>query len=242
MDLLTAWRSSARTDTGKVRARNEDAFLALPQHGLWVVADGMGGHRNGALASRMIVEQLAELPGGSDLNLRVRQLRRSLHDLNRRLTREVTLVCGESDTVMGSTVVALLVDGDRAACVWAGDSRCYLWRSGNLYQISRDHSLYQQLIVEKQMSPEQAAAHPGAHALTRAVGASENLVLDVVDFTVYPGDTLLLCSDGLYQNLSGPSLGAALNLPSPQLALERLFELALEGAARDNISAVVIRR
>ncbi|WP_304640691.1 PP2C family protein-serine/threonine phosphatase [Pseudomonas sp.] len=242
MDLLTAWRSSARTDTGKVRARNEDAFLALPQHGLWVVADGMGGHRNGALASRMIVEQLAELPGGSDLNLRVRQLRRSLHDLNRRLTQEVTLVCGESDTVMGSTVVALLVDGDRAACVWAGDSRCYLWRSGNLYQISRDHSLYQQLIVEKQMSPEQAAAHPGAHALTRAVGASENLVLDVVDFTVYPGDTLLLCSDGLYQNLSGPSLGAALNLPSPQLALERLFELALEGAARDNISAVVIRR
>ncbi len=242
MDLLTAWRSSARTDTGKVRARNEDAFLALPQHGLWVVADGMGGHRNGALASRMIVEQLAELPGGSDLNLRVRQLRRSLHDLNRRLTQEVTLVCGESDTVMGSTVVALLVEGDRAACVWAGDSRCYLWRSGNLYQISRDHSLYQQLIVEKQMSPEQAAAHPGAHALTRAVGASENLVLDVVDFTVYPGDTLLLCSDGLYQNLSGPSLGAALNLPSPQLALERLFELALEGAARDNISAVVIRR
>jgi serine/threonine protein phosphatase Stp1 len=242
MDLLTAWRSSARTDTGKVRARNEDAFLALPQRGLWAVADGMGGHRNGALASRMIVEQLAELPGGSDLNLRVRQLRRTLHDLNRRLTQEVTLVSGEADTVMGSTVVALLVEGDRAACVWAGDSRCYLWRSGNLYQISRDHSLYQQLIQEQQISPEQAAAHPSARALTRAVGASENLVLDVVDFTVYPGDTLLLCSDGLYQNLSGASLGAALNLPSPQLALERLFELVLQGKASDNLSAVVIRR
>ena len=190
----------------------------------------------------MIVEQLAELPGGSDLNLRVRQLRRTLHDLNRRLTQEVTLVSGEADTVMGSTVVALLVEGDRAACVWAGDSRCYLWRSGNLYQISRDHSLYQQLIQEQQISPEQAAAHPSARALTRAVGASENLVLDVVDFTVYPGDTLLLCSDGLYQNLSGASLGAALNLPSPQLALERLFELVLQGKASDNLSAVVIRR
>ena len=91
----------------------------------------------------------------------------------------------------------LLAEDDRAACVWAGDSRCYLWRSGGLYQISRDHSLLQQLIVEQQLSPEQAASHPSAHALTRAVGAIETLVLDVVEFNVYPGDTLLLCSDGL---------------------------------------------
>lgn len=242
MDLLSAWRSTARTDTGKVRARNEDAFLALPERGLWVVADGMGGHQNGALASRLIVEQLAELPGGSDLNLRVKQLRKSLHALNRRLSQELTLVSGQPDPVMGSTVVALLAEGDRAACIWAGDSRCYLWRSGNLYQMSRDHSLLQQLVQDQQLSPEQAASHPAAHALTRAVGASEELVLDVVEFTVYPGDTLLLCSDGLYQNLSSASLGSALNLPSPQLALERLFELALQGPASDNLSAVVIRR
>lgn len=242
MDLLTAWRSNARTDTGKVRSRNEDAFLALPERGLWAVADGMGGHQNGALASRLIIEQLAELRGGSDLDARVRQLRQALHVVNRRLTRELTLVSGQPDPVMGSTVVALLAEDDRAACVWAGDSRCYLWRSGGLYQISRDHSLLQQLIVEQQLSPEQAASHPSAHALTRAVGASETLVLDVVEFNVYPGDTLLLCSDGLYQYTSGAELGEALNLPSPQLALERLFNLALDGPARDNISAVVIRR
>lgn len=242
MDLLTAWRSNARTDTGKVRSRNEDAFLALPERGLWAVADGMGGHQNGALASRLIVEQLAELRGGSDLNLRVQQLRKSLHEINRRLSRELTLISGQPDPVMGSTVVALLAEDDRAACVWAGDSRCYLWRSGGLYQISRDHSLLQQLIEEQQLSPEQAASHPSAHALTRAVGAAETLVLDVVEFNVYPGDTLLLCSDGLYQSLSGADLGSALSLPSPQLALERLFELALDGPARDNLSAVVIRR
>lgn len=242
MDLLTAWRSNARTDTGKVRSRNEDAFLALPERGLWAVADGMGGHQNGALASRLIIEQLAELRGGSDLDARVRQLRQALHVVNRRLTRELTLVSGQPDPVMGSTVVALLAEDDRAACVWAGDSRCYLWRSGGLYQISRDHSLLQQLIAEQQLSPEQAASHPSAHALTRAVGASETLVLDVVEFNVYPGDTLLLCSDGLYQYTSGAELGEALNLPSPQLALERLFNLALDGPARDNISAVVIRR
>ena len=242
MDLLTAWRSNARTDTGKVRSRNEDAFLALPERGLWAVADGMGGHQNGALASRLIVEQLAELHGGSDLDLRVQQLRKALHSVNRSLSRELTLISGQPEPVMGSTVVALLAEGDRAACVWAGDSRCYLWRSGGLYQISRDHSLLEQLIEEQQMSPEQAASHPSAHALTRAVGADETLVLDVIEFNVYPGDTLLLCSDGLYQNMSGADLGTALNLPSPQLALERLFELALDGPARDNLSAVVIRR
>ncbi|MDX9687902.1 PP2C family protein-serine/threonine phosphatase [Halopseudomonas formosensis] len=242
MDLLSAWRSHARTDPGKVRSHNEDAFLALPERGLWVVADGMGGHQNGALASRLIVEHLAELPGGSDLDRRVQQVRRTLHLLNRRLSRELTLVSGQPEPVMGSTVVVLLVEEDRAACIWAGDSRCYLWRSGGLYQITRDHSLLQQLIDERQLSPEQAAAHPSAHALTRAVGASEDLALDVVEFNVYPGDTLLLCSDGLYQSLSGSELGSALNRPSPQLALERLFEQALAGPARDNLSAVVIRR
>lgn len=242
MDLLSAWRSHARTDPGKVRSHNEDAFLALPERGLWVVADGMGGHQNGALASRLIVEHLAELPGGSDLDRRVQQVRHTLHLLNRRLSRELTLVSGQPEPVMGSTVVVLLVEEDRATCIWAGDSRCYLWRSGGLYQITRDHSLLQQLIEEQHLTPEQAASHPSAHALTRAVGASEELALDVVEFNVYPGDTLLLCSDGLYQNLSGSELGSALNRPSPQLALERLFEQALAGPARDNLSAVVIRR
>ncbi|NLC01302.1 MAG: serine/threonine-protein phosphatase, partial [Pseudomonas formosensis] len=109
MDLLSAWRSHARTDPGKVRSHNEDAFLALPERGLWVVADGMGGHQNGALASRLIVEHLAELPGGSDLDRRVQQVRRTLHLLNRRLSRELTLVSGQPEPVMGSTVVVLLV-------------------------------------------------------------------------------------------------------------------------------------
>jgi len=144
--------------------------------------------------------------------------------------------------VIGSTVVALLMEGDRAACIWAGDSRCYLWRGGRLYQLSRDHSLLQQLIDEQQLSPELAAKHPAAHALTRAIGASEKLELDILEFAVFPGDTLLLCSDGLYQSMSADALGAALSLPSTQLALERLFRQALKGPARDNLSAVVVRR
>ncbi len=240
-EVANAWRSAARTDTGKVRARNEDAFLAQPEQGLWVVADGMGGHQNGALASRLIVEYLAE-PSEGDLQQRLTELRKRLHDLNRRLGQELTVTAAQPDPVIGSTVVALLIEDDRAACIWAGDSRCYLWRGSRLYQLSRDHSLLQQLIDEQQLSPAEAARHPAAHALTRAIGASEELKLEILELDVLPGDAFLLCSDGLYQGLSADALGAALNLPSPLLALNRLFQQALDGPARDNLSAVVIRR
>ncbi|WP_439886810.1 PP2C family protein-serine/threonine phosphatase [Pseudomonas sp. MBLB4123] len=236
------WRSAARTDTGKVRARNEDAFLALPEQGLWAVADGMGGHQNGALASRLIVEQLAELPAADDLQQRLGQLRQCLHGLNRHLSQALTVTAERPDTVIGSTVVALLIEGERAACVWAGDSRCYLWRGSRLYQLSRDHSLRQQLIDEQGLAPQDAARHPAAHALTRAIGASEALQLEILELDVLPGDAFLLCSDGLYQGLAADELGAALNLPSPQLAMNRLFQQALDGPARDNLSAVVVRR
>ena len=240
-EVANAWRSAARTDTGKVRARNEDAFLAQPEQGLWVVADGMGGHQNGALASRLIVEYLAE-PCEGDMQQRLNELRKRLHGLNRRLGQELTVTAERPDPVIGSTVVALLIEGDRAACVWAGDSRCYLWRGSRLYQLSRDHSLLQQLIDEQRLSPAEAARHPAAHALTRAIGASEELKLEILELDVLPGDAFLLCSDGLYQGLSADALGAALNLPSPQLTLNRLFQQALDGPARDNLSAVVIRR
>lgn len=240
--VANAWRSAARTDTGKVRARNEDAFLALPEQGLWVVADGMGGHQNGALASRLVVEHLAELPHAGGLAQRLVNLRQCLHRLNHRLGQELTVTAERTDTVIGSTVVALLLEDDRAACVWAGDSRCYLWRGARLYQLSRDHSLVQQLIDEQGLAPQEAARHPAAHALTRAIGASETLQLDILELDVLPGDVFLLCSDGLYQGISADELGACLNLPSPHLAVERLFQHVLDGPARDNISAVVIRQ
>ncbi|MDD2050635.1 PP2C family protein-serine/threonine phosphatase [Pseudomonas putida] len=236
------WRSAARTDPGKVRARNEDAFLDCPQQGLWVVADGMGGHQGGDIASQLIVASLAELPAQDSFDEQLKGLRQCLHWLNRRLSQELTVTAGRQDSIIGSTVVALLLEGNRAACIWAGDSRCYLWRGRRLYQLSRDHSLQQQLIDEQQMSVEQARAHPAANALTRAVGAGEQLTLDILELQVYPGDAFLLCSDGLYQGLTCDALGNALSLASPQVALDRLFAGAMRGAARDNMTAVVIRQ
>jgi len=242
MPVANRWCSAARTDTGKVRTRNEDAFLDCPEQGLWVVADGMGGYQGGDIASQMIVAGLAELPTQGSFDKRLNDLRQCLHWLNRRLGQELTITAGQQDSIIGSTVVALMLEGNRAACVWAGDSRCYLWRGQRLYQLSKDHSLQQQLIDEQQMSIEQAQAHPGATALTRAVGASEHLALAVLELTVYPSDVFLLCSDGLYQGLSCDALGNALNLASPQLTLKGLFDRALRGLARDNLTAVVIRQ
>lgn len=242
MQVPGPWRSAARTDAGKVRARNEDAFLDAPQQGLWVVADGMGGHQGGDIASQLIVASLAELPMRDDFDERLKGIRQCLHWLNRRMGQELTVVAGGHDSIMGSTVVALLVEGNRAACVWAGDSRCYLWRDQRLYQLSKDHSLQQQLIDEQHMSAEQAKDHPAAHALTRAVGAAEQLTLDVLELEVHPGDAFLLCSDGLYNGLSIDALGSALSLTAPHVALARLFDSALRGSARDNLTAVVIRQ
>lgn len=242
MQRAMPWRSAARTDLGKVRARNEDAFFDGSQQGLWAVADGMGGHSGGDIASQLIVSNLAQLPVLRDLDERCKAVRHCLRWTNRRLSQELTVTAAQGAAIMGSTVVVLLLEGNRGICVWAGDSRCYLWRGRRLYQLSRDHSLQQQMILKQHLSPEQARAHPAAKALTRAVGAAHELTLEVLELEVKVGDTFLLCSDGLYQELSCEALGTALSLASPSTALARIFTEVLEGAARDNVTGVVIGR
>jgi hypothetical protein len=126
----------------------------------------MGGHEAGDIASQMIVESLADLPAASSFDERVLAVRQCLHWINRRLGQELTVSVAGQARVIGSTVVTLLLDGRRGACVWAGDSRCYLWRGQRLYQLTRDHSLQQQLMDQQSMSAEQAREHPSARALT----------------------------------------------------------------------------
>jgi serine/threonine-protein phosphatase Stp1 len=240
MHHASHWRSAARTDTGKVRQRNEDAFLECPKRGLWAVADGMGGHSGGDIASQLIIANLAELPLHRDFDARLNAVRQCLRWTNRRLSQELTVTAANPLGIMGSTVVALLLEGRRAACVWAGDSRCYLWRGGHLYQLSRDHSLREQMIAECRFSRDEANTHPAAKALTRAIGASQELRLGILELDVQRGDRFLLCTDGVYQDLDSQTLGDAMSLPSPGKVLDRLFEGVLRGAARDNLTAVVI--
>ncbi|AXA58037.1 PP2C family protein-serine/threonine phosphatase [Pseudomonas thivervalensis] len=235
-----SWCSAARTDPGKTRARNEDAFLDCPQQGMWAVADGMGGHSGGDIASQLIVANLTELPFYQNLDQRSKAVRQCLRWTNRRLSQELT-VTDDHPGITGSTVVALLLEGNRGVCIWAGDSRCYLWRGRRLYQLTKDHSLQQQLMDTQQISRDEAGAHPAAKALTRAVGAAPELTLELLALDVHPGDTFLLCSDGLYQGLGAQALGNALGLASPCKVLEDLFDVVLRGPARDNLTAVVIR-
>lgn len=229
--------SAGRTDQGKVRERNEDAFLDHPTQGIWVVADGMGGHRHGDIASQLIVRSIARV-GYVSLENRVHALRQCLLDIHCKLGVEGA--AHGRFSAIGSTVVALMIEEQRAACLWAGDSRCYLWREQQLYQLSRDHTLLQRLLDEEHMSPEQAAQHPQAQALTRAVGGNNDLALDVIELNIQKNDVFLLCSDGLHQALDHSVLGNALNMKSPQTALSLLFETALRGTAGDNMTAVVI--
>lgn len=229
------WRSAGRTLRGNRRECNEDAFLDCPQRGCWAVADGMGGHRAGDVASQWVVSSLASLSGHGTLDQRIEEVRRCLRSLDSRLGQ------GGVPDIMGSTVVALLLEGRRAACIWAGDSRCYLWRGQRLYQLSRDHSLLQQLMDKQQLSLEQALAQPGARALTRAIGARQPLSLDVLELSIHPGDVFLLCSDGLYQTLTHSDLGRAMNVGTPRQVVARLFSDVLRGPAGDDLTAVVVQ-
>lgn len=239
-DTHHQWRSAGRTQQGQARQRNEDAYLDCPEQGCWAVADGMGGHRDGDMASRWVIGSLAALSARGDLDQRVDAARRSLQGLNQRLASAVAQRAASVDVTMGSTVAALLLEEGRAACFWAGDSRCYLWRGQRLYQLSRDHSLLQRLMDEGQMSVAQARAHPDARALTRAVGARAPLHLEVLELNTRPGDVFLLCTDGLYQTLSHGDLGKALSEGSPQQVLDRLFASVLRRPARDDFTAVVV--
>ncbi|TFY90523.1 serine/threonine-protein phosphatase [Pseudomonas kairouanensis] len=231
-----AWRSAGRTVRGKRRSRNEDAFLDCPLRGCWAVADGMGGHRAGDVASQWVVSSLASLSGQGSLDQRIEAVRHCLRALDSRLGHVDSL-----SGVMGSTVATLLLEHGRAACLWAGDSRCYLWRGQRLYQLSRDHSLQQQLMDTQRLSPEQAQAHPDARALTRAIGARQPLNLEVLELRTHPGDVFLLCSDGLYQGLSHGELGRAMAGGAPRQVLDRLFNNVMRGGAQDDCTAVVVQ-
>nr|WP_314873989.1 PP2C family serine/threonine-protein phosphatase [uncultured Pseudomonas sp.] len=235
-------RSAGRTNPGKVRERNEDAYLDNPERGLWVVADGMGGHQAGDLASQMVIHALEGLTLEGSFDEQVREVRQCLHWVNRRLGEALTVITGRAAPIMGSTVVVLLVQDSRGACIWAGDSRCYLWRAKRLFQLTRDHSLRQQLIDQGRYSVEEAKQQPGAHALTRALGGDETLRLEVLEFTVAAGDTFLLCSDGLYQSQSDQNLGKALSQAQPSRVLEFLFDNVMQGKALDNLTGVVVCR
>jgi len=232
------WQSAAVTHRGNVRAYNEDAYLSHPEFGVWAVADGMGGHHAGDVASREVVAALAKITLTPDLTTLQANCRNHLDKVNNALFQQGMQ---RQAQIIGSTVVAMVASGTAGAMLWAGDSRGYRLRDGTLSQVTRDHSRTNELIEQGILKPEAAEQHPEANVITRAVGVAKQLSVDEANFEIKADDVYLLCSDGLTRYLPADTLQRCMAMASCNAAVEELLRLALATDARDNISIVVMR-
>ncbi|WP_307801655.1 PP2C family protein-serine/threonine phosphatase [Microbispora triticiradicis] len=222
---------------GRSRAKNEDSVHAGER--LLAIADGMGGHGHGEVASAAVISELARLEDEPAPGDPVAALADAVREAGQRLGD----LAAQDPTLerMGTTVTAMLWDGEgRFALAHVGDSRAYMLRDGALYQITRDHTLVQSLVDDGRMSPDQAARHPRRSLLLRALETSGLAEPDLSLREAYPGDRYLLCSDGLTAVLEAEALHNVLStVADPREAVDRLIELANEGGGPDNISCVV---
>ena len=230
-------RVAARTHVGCKRKVNEDALLDRPDLGLWAVADGMGGHKSGDVASALVIESLGAGPLNGALSDRIDEVRVRLLAANTRLIELRT----DKNATIGTTVVALVVEGPAFGCLWAGDSRAYRLRDGVLIQLTRDHSLVQDLVDLGEVAAADARDHPNANVITRAVGASGALEIDLVTGEVRPGDIYLLASDGLTKVVEDAEIETRLREPDVNALADGLIALCLDRGAPDNVAVVVLQ-
>jgi protein phosphatase len=233
------WQYASETHPGNRRKNNEDSVLVCPDLSLWAVADGMGGHAAGDVASQAITEALAAAKPRSTLAEMVDQIDDLLCDVNHRL-RDHGQSAHRGRTV-GSTVVTLLANDDVGVALWAGDSRLYRLRHGVLTQITRDHNPIGDLLDDGLIT-EQTALARETNVVTRAVGGHGQLFLDVAVFDICLGDTFLLCTDGLYRELDHQQIRDLLDAESVSESAVGLVQECLAHGARDNVSVVVSRR
>lgn len=232
------WNSAEESHRGKRRRNNEDAVLSRPEAGLWVVADGMGGHHAGDVASRSIADALNSLPLNGSLAEAVDAIEDALLAVNGQLRKLARNQC--SGGTVGSTVVAMVTRDRVGVVLWAGDSRLYRLRGTRFEQITRDHNPISDLLDSGTVTEADAIA-ADTNIVTRAVGGQAELYLDVAVFDVDARDTYLLCSDGLYRELERNELVAELGADGLEEIARRLLARCLAGAARDNVSLVIAR-
>lgn len=245
--------AAARTDPGPVRENNEDAFLVELDAGLFIVADGMGGHAAGEVASEIAVHTVAEIlleqddpdetrleraTPDDDEAIRER-LRYSTNQASLRIRREA--MANPAQTGMGTTLVVLLIEDDVAHLGHVGDSRIYLFRDDRLHRLTRDHTVVQQEIDAGRLSPELARIVPHKNILTQSVGYHGPVEPDTSTRPVEPGDVFVLCSDGLTDPLDDAQLAQIIRSTPPEDLAETLVQEALVNGTEDNVTVIVVR-
>jgi protein phosphatase len=226
-------RVGAKSDIGRARERNEDSFIIRAP--LFAVADGMGGHRGGDVASAMALETLQEVDAGSQPGALIEKVK---------LANGRVLERGEADRDlqgMGTTLTAVLADGDKAHLVHIGDSRAYLLREGEFRQVTRDHTLVQRMVDEGRLTRDEADHHPQRSILTRALGVEAEAEPDPITLDLLPGDRLMLCTDGLTGMVDEERIREVLESErDPQQACDRLIDEANAAGGEDNITVIVL--
>lgn len=232
------FRSCAATHVGMVRRLNEDAFVNRPDLGIWAVADGAGGHQSGEVASAEVASALGRIAVGLSAGQALAEVRHRVESAHASLRAQAER--RGAGVLLATTVVVLVARGDHFACLWAGDSRAYLLRGAVLTQITRDHSVVQELLESGTITAADAAHHPHANIITRAVGAGEEAFeLEKRTGRLIAGDRLLLCSDGLCKTLPEARLAELLAGPDDTGA-ERLIMAALNAQVSDNVTVITI--
>ena len=229
------WISYAVSHAGNVRSSNQDAYYRHDQNGLWALADGMGGHSAGDIASQTIIQALANLSSAGASNTNIFTITSILEDVNEQLVKQNI----EHNRMTGSTIAVVFASGKNCTCLWAGDSRIYLYRNQRLLQLSTDHSQLQEMIAHGEITPEQAKDYKN-NVLTRAIGADVDLKFDYKEFMLEPGDKLLLCSDGLYNEIERSEIAAILEYTSAAKVPDELLKLCLARTAKDNVSIILV--
>lgn len=225
-ERLLSYRSAGATNVGRVRRTNQDAFIERTEIGVWAVADGMGGHDHGEIASRMICDALAALVPGATLKATVEAISQQLGRINHYLSRGMPGATKPAQS--GSTVVAFVTRGARCAVLWVGDSRLYRLRDNELRQLTRDHVA------------DSDGDSPVGHAISRAVGGDATLDIDISYESVRPGDRLLLCSDGLTHEIADDAIAHQLREPDLSRCVQGLIAAALQAGGTDNVSVIVV--
>lgn len=218
---VDSWVSAGSTDVGMVRRQNQDCFLNRPDLRIWIVADGMGGHERGDIASQMLCGAFDQIPREGSLASVVDYIDDRVLEVNNKLLN--LFLSTDINSIVGSTIVVLVARGPYAVCLWAGDSRLYRLRGTSMVQLTDDHSLVEQ-----------------SNVITRAVGAGEDLILDIDAYELREGDRFLLCSDGLNKELDDREISRLLSSVKCSTACsKKLVENARNAGGTDNITAVV---